>query len=350
MSKKKNKMNSASKNAAKTRRNLWIAIAVLTVLLCLLIAAAVWLSGSHSDGPDASEPPVPVETTENVPESTAQSTEAEPLETEPTETESGDTEPSETKPAETKPGNTKPGNTKPGNTKPGNTKPTETKPAETKPAETKPAETKPAETEPEATEPAATEPQETVPTLENVLGHDVEILDIGSYTGQFMEDGTDEIVSGILMLKIVNNGEEAIQYAEITMDYGGQTARFSVSTLLPGATMILLEQNRMAYSADVEPANLTMQNVAVFSEALSRCEDKLKIQILDGAINVSNISGKDIAGEVRIFYKNYVDGIYYGGITYVVRIQQGIKADQIKQIMASHFSASDSVIMFITCG
>ena len=198
--------------------------------------------------------------------------------------------------------------------------------------------------------PDMTEPDVTQEPLNTHLGHDVELLDMGKYTGPFMEDGSDEIVSGVLMLEIVNNGDEAIQYAEITMNYGGQPAKFTVSTLLPGATMILLEQNRMAYSADSVCCDLEMKNVAVFQKPLSLCEEKLDIQILDGAINVSNISGEDITGEVRIYYKNYADGVYYGGITYVVRIQDGIAADTIKQIMASHFSDSGSVIMFVTCG
>lgn len=203
---------------------------------------------------------------------------------------------------------------------------------------------------PNATEPDVTESDVTQEPLNTHLGHNVELLDMGKYTGLFMEDGSDEIVSGVLMLKIVNNGDEAIQYAEITMSYGGQAAKFTVSTLLPGATMILLEQNRMAYSADSVCDDLEMKNVAVFQNPLSLCEEKLNIQILDGAINVSNISGEDITGEVRIYYKNYADGVYYGGITYVVRIQDGIAADTIKQIMASHFSDSGSVIMFVTCG
>lgn len=198
--------------------------------------------------------------------------------------------------------------------------------------------------------PDVTEPDVTQEPLNTHLGHDVELLDMGKYTGLFMEDGSDEIVSGVLMLKIVNNGDEAIQYAEITMNYGGQPAKFTVSTLLPGATMILLEQNRMAYSADSVCCDLEMKNVAVFQKPLSLCEEKLDIQILDGAINVSNISDEDITGEVRIYYKNYADGVYYGGITYVVRIQDGIAADTVKQIMASHFSDSGSVIMFVTCG
>lgn len=276
----KKKMTAAERKTVKTRRRLLIAVGILSAVLCLLIALALYLRSTKAPGvPDA---PNATETTA-VSDETAMSIQQQVEET-------------------------------------------------------------------AQTTPAQSESEESLRPISNTLGYDVELLDMGKYTGMFMEDGSDEIVSNVLMLKIINNGEEAIQYAEITMSYGGETAKFTVSTLLPGATMILLEQNRMEYSADAPCGNLEMKNVALFNEPLSLCEDKLEIQILDGAINVTNISGEDISGEVRIFYKNYADGIYYGGITYVVRIQDGIPADGVKQIMASHFSDTGSVIMFVTCG
>ena len=83
---------------------------------------------------------------------------------------------------------------------------------------------------------------------------------------------------------------------------------------------------------------------------MSLQEDKLQLQVLDGALNVINISGEDITGDVVIYYKNAAADVYYGGITYRVRIEGGIKADEIKQIMASHFSDSGSKVMFVTVG
>ena len=88
----------------------------------------------------------------------------------------------------------------------------------------------------------------------------------------------------------------------------------------------------------------------MFSEPLSLQEDKLQLQVLDGALNVVNISGADIEGDIVIYYKNAASDLLYGGITYRVRIEGGMKADEIKQIMASHFSDSGSRIMFVTVG
>jgi len=180
------------------------------------------------------------------------------------------------------------------------------------------------------------------------LGKGMRIIDVGKYTGIYMEDGTDEIVSGVMMIVVTNEGEDDIQYAEITMPVGDKTAEFSLSTLPAGSTVVLLEQSRMPYEAG-EYTTAVAENVALFSEPLSLCEDKLKIQILDGAINVTNISGADITGDIFIYYKNSAADVYYGGITYRVRLEGGMMAEETKQIMASHFSESGSAIMFVTC-
>lgn len=181
------------------------------------------------------------------------------------------------------------------------------------------------------------------------LGNGMSIKEVGKYTGIYMEDGSDEMVSGVLMIAVKNEGEETIQYAEITMPAGEEEAKFSLSTLTPGSTVILLEQSRMDYAAG-DYTTAVAENVVLFSESLSLCEEKLKIQALDGVINVSNISGQDMDEDITIYYKNSAEDVFYGGITYRVRIEGGLKSNEIRQIVASHFSESGSKIMFVTCG
>ena len=77
-------------------------------------------------------------------------------------------------------------------------------------------------------------------------------------------------------------------------------------------------------------------------------EDKLEVQILNGAINVTNISDEDITGRLAICYKNVAAGVYYGGITYRIVLEGGLKAGEIRQMTASHFSETGSEIMFIS--
>lgn len=202
-----------------------------------------------------------------------------------------------------------------------------------------------------------TQPQpETTPVAEEMVDTTVylndylQIVNVGAYTGVYMEDGSDEVVSGVLMLVVKNISEEAVQYAEITLPTENGDAKFSLSTLPAGESCVLLEQTRMQHTGSEDVTRATAENLAVFSQELSLREETLKLQILDGAINVTNISGQDIAGDIVVYYKNAAADLYYGGITYRIRIEGGMKADEIKQIMASHFSESGSKIMFVTVG
>lgn len=189
-----------------------------------------------------------------------------------------------------------------------------------------------------------------VEQLEYTLGKGLTLVETGKYTGVYMEDGTDEVVSNVLMLIVRNDGEQDIQYAEITVETTIGDAMFNISTLPVGESAVLLEQNRMEWSADEDYSNVTAQNIALFPESMTLQEEMLKIQALDGVINITNISGADIADDIVIYYKNASSDLLYGGITYRVRLEGGLKADEIRQITASHFSENGSRIMFVTIG
>ena len=182
------------------------------------------------------------------------------------------------------------------------------------------------------------------------LSHGLVITEIGAYSGAYVEDGSDEQVSDVLMLVVANTGDAAIQYAEITLSAGEENAVFALSTLPVGEYMVVLEQNRMTYDEDTAYDQAEARNVARFSDQLSLCQDRIRIQPLDGAVNISNLSGEDIAGDVVIYYKNIADGMLMGGITYRIRLTDGMAAGEIRQIMSEHYSASGSRVMFVTCG
>lgn len=189
---------------------------------------------------------------------------------------------------------------------------------------------------------------EKVEEISMNLGHGMEIINLGSYTGAFVEDGTDEQVADVMMIVVHNTGEEYIQYAEITVAGDNGDASFLLSTLPPNASVLLLEQNRMNYDENITYSSAVAENVAVFIEPVSLQDDKLSIQALDGALNATNVSGEDITGDIYIYYKNSSVDMYYGGITYRAKVEGGMAADEIRQVMTNHFSAEGSTIMFVT--
>lgn len=177
----------------------------------------------------------------------------------------------------------------------------------------------------------------------------IRVDDMGSYTGLYVEDGSDEPVSGLLMMTVTNITSDPIQFAQIEVDVGGETAKFTVSVLPAGATAVLIEQNRMAYdeNADYAGAKMECLHLAGFDRAISLQEERFEVQVLNGAINITNISGEDITGTVLLCYKNVTNGVYHGGIAYRVRLENGLKAGEIQQVMGTHFHEGSSEILFV---
>ena len=222
-------------------------------------------------------------------------------------------------------------------------------------ADTMPAESVAAE----STAPAATEAvvlptvQETTPVQESIqlpfaLQEGLTITSIDKYAGIYMEDGSDEAVSNVLMIQVENTTGTDLYLAQIKLEYGDKTAAFQVTNLPNGAKAILLEQQRMPYTAQL-PQSAWAENVA-FTTEFTMLSDQLEVTALNGVINVKNISGKDIPEDIYVYYKNYAGNLYYGGITYRVRIEGGLKAGEIRQVMASHFNQSSSQLLMATIG
>lgn len=199
----------------------------------------------------------------------------------------------------------------------------------------------------------SSEGQTEIESVEEVvlnLGNGLVITDIGSYTGIFMEDGSDEIVSGVLMIVVKNQGEAPLQYAEINLGAGEESANFSLSTIPVGSSVVVLERDRKEYEKNLEYTAADARNVVWFDSELSLCQDLIQIQPLDGAMNITNVSGKDISENITIYYKNSSPDMLYGGITYRVRLTDGLAAGEVRQIMSDHYSAKSSTVMFVTCG
>ena len=179
------------------------------------------------------------------------------------------------------------------------------------------------------------------------LGENLVVTHIGSYSGQYVEDGSDEEVSNVMMIQVKNQGSSTLQYAEVTTSGKGGDALFKLSTLKPGQTVTVLEADRQKYSRR-KCETAIAKNVVFFQEELGVHADKLQIQPLNGGLNVTNISDKDIKGEIIIYFKDCVDDMLYGGITYRGRITDGLKADEIRQLMSENFTEENTKVMFIT--
>lgn len=176
------------------------------------------------------------------------------------------------------------------------------------------------------------------------LGYGLEITDVGSYTGIYMEDGSDELVSDVMMIVVQNNGESDLQLGQITVSCGEEQYAFSVTNLRAGSRAVLLEQERKP-EPDGVIVSAVLENPVLFAEPMDLCAGTIEIGGLDGMLNIKNISDADISGDVYVYYKYASSDLYYGGITFRVRVEGGLKAGELRQVPAVHYDTDGCAIV-----
>lgn len=210
--------------------------------------------------------------------------------------------------------------------------PTQTQPPETTMA---PVQTTDAMTQPPVTEGTAID-----------LGQDLRITDLGNYSGIYMEDGTNDPVMDVMMLVLHNTGEQDLQYLELELNYDGQIYAFKASNLAADSAVVLLEQNRQAYPGG-QPQQTIVRHAAFFSEAMDLCTDALQISGMEGALNVKNISDRDISGDIYVYYKYSSEDLFYGGITFRAKVP-GLRAGELYQVPTGHYAPDSCTIVQVT--
>ena len=158
-----------------------------------------------------------------------------------------------------------------------------------------------------------------------------------------MEDGSDEIVTNVLMVILKNEGQTALQLARINLEYSDFTANFEATNVPAGESVVLLEKNRHEYVSD-NYLRATAENVVFFQKPMSLQEDKVKLTGAKGSIEVENLTDENL-GEIYIYYKNSAVDLFYGGITYRARVEGGLKAGQKTTVMTNHYNPNSCTII-----
>lgn len=175
----------------------------------------------------------------------------------------------------------------------------------------------------------------------------VTVEKVGRYAGIFVEDGSDEIVSDVFAITVVNNSNKMLQYAQVIITCGGEEYTFDMSTIPAGARAQVLEKDKKALPEDLSGAQTVLTTVTEFQEAPSTYPEVFELTPFEYSVNIKNISKSDISGDVYVYYKTKVGDLYMGGITYRAKVTD-LAAGEEKSAYASHFYGSDSEILFVT--
>lgn len=182
------------------------------------------------------------------------------------------------------------------------------------------------------------------------------VLGVGSYSGPYFEDGSDEAVTDVLAIVVENIREDWVENADLTLSCGEETAQFSVSALPGHRCAILLEQNRMTYSDGVELCSpictfctndMTGKNVDFDADFL--------LEPYEGDFLVlRNVSGHEIAGDAVLYYKSVApygrngELLFMGGIAYANRFEGPFAVDEMRQASPAHYTIGGSAILFMS--
>lgn len=176
---------------------------------------------------------------------------------------------------------------------------------------------------------------------------DLVIENIGQYTGQFIEDGSDKPVANVLSLLVKNNSDKVVQYGEINIKVNGnKNAVFKVTNLPPKTSTLVMESTgKIEFNKDDKYKYV--DSIQAKLDNMSLMKDKVQItKQEDGVIGIKNISGKDL-GTVYVYYKYFQEGgAYLGGITYRVKFEN-VKAGQTVEEKTSHYSKDFSDILMV---
>ena len=180
------------------------------------------------------------------------------------------------------------------------------------------------------------------------LGQGLEVTQIADYAGVYMEDGSDEVLSRVMMLILHNGSASDLQLARVYVEYEGKTCAFEATNLPAGQSVVLLEKNRERCPAQ-NYHSIRADSVVFFDAPMTPADGRLTVSGEEGVIRVTNSSDDDLPGKIYVYYKNSSADLLYGGITYRATLSGGLAKGETGSIMTGHYDPDTCRIVHIIC-
>ena len=166
---------------------------------------------------------------------------------------------------------------------------------------------------------------------------------VSPYEGRFLEDGGNEIASGVYAMKFTNTGDQTIQNAQLFFSNGTEELVFWVEMLAAGQSVTVAELNMLAVAeGDVE----FLDGMVTCLEAGLENADCVEVSGgNNGMIQVRNTTDEALP-LVRIFYRHTdSEGNQIGGPCYSAMVD-GIEANGTAEAEAE-FWTDDCVVVTV---
>ena len=178
------------------------------------------------------------------------------------------------------------------------------------------------------------------------LADGLSIMKIFSYSGAYVEDGSNDVCEGICAVRLYNSSAEHYQYLRFSVTTAdGSRYLFSASTLFANTEMTVLCEEKKPY-AEGEIVSSELINLAVFQDAPTVHLETIQITYTDGFINAKNLTDTALTN-VYVYYKSTDENGFFGGITYRASFGD-IPAGELTQIGSGNIRAQTSKVAFVT--
>lgn len=164
----------------------------------------------------------------------------------------------------------------------------------------------------------------------------------GKYTGEYVEDGSGDVVNDIAAMVVKNQSEEMLQVAEIEVQIDREdTALFRLSNIPPGKSVLVLDQNKLFCDDNADIRYLS--DASSWMDEVTMEDECIEIEGKDGRLTVKNMSDQSIE-LIYVYYKTLADeNLYFGGITYRVPVEE-IPRNTVVETEAGHYRLKKSEI------
>lgn len=165
-----------------------------------------------------------------------------------------------------------------------------------------------------------------------------------SFSGQYVEDGSDIPVENIAAMLVTNYTEDFLDLATIEYEINGKAATFVVTGLPAGKSAWVLEKNQMTITngADFQYINKT----TAFKSGVVDETDKITLSAEGNMLTAVNNTDEKLEG-VFVYYKTlHTDGNYLGGITYRTTFGD-LEPGEKKTELAGHYDKDKTEIVRI---
>ena len=145
----------------------------------------------------------------------------------------------------------------------------------------------------------------------------LEVLELRSYDGPFLEDGSGRQVQGVAALVLHNTGEALLEKGAVKIQQGEQVLVFSFTMIPPGAKVLVLEKSGKLFSGSPVTACWGWSLEGEMPSYV-RVEEAGR-----SSLTVTNLTDGTLH-QVKIYYKAYDAraDLYMGGYSHCVEVQE----------------------------